>query len=113
MPAPKEDPPLKKRKAPPAKTLEARQNQLIALAVDRAEQQLIDGTASAQVITHLLKLASVREQKEMEKLEQENLLLKARTDAIANAASSEEMYRNAIEAIKRYNGDSGGEVYDD
>ena len=65
------------RKIRPALTPEARENQLIALAIDRAEQQLLDGTASSQVITHYLKLGSSRERLERERLENENKLIRA------------------------------------
>ena len=61
-----------KRKIRPALTPEARENQLISLAVDLAEKQLQEGTASSQVITHYLKLGSMRERLEREKLEEEN-----------------------------------------
>jgi hypothetical protein len=77
----REDQQLKKRR-PPATTPEARENQLIALAVDLAEKQLSEGTASSQVISHYLKLGSTREQLEKQKLEKENELLKAKTEAI-------------------------------
>ena len=66
----------------PALTPEAREKQLIALAVDLAEKQLIEGTASAQVISHFLKLGSSKETLEKEKLEEENKLLRARTKAL-------------------------------
>ena len=92
------------RKMPPALTPEARQNQLIALAVDRAEQQLLDGTASSQVITHYLKLASTREKLEREKIELENKLLVAKTESIHAAKETDKLYREALEAMKRYSG---------
>ena len=40
---------------------EARENLLVSLAIDLAEKQLREGSASAQVITHYLKLAGRRE----------------------------------------------------
>lgn len=93
------------KKGRPALTPEARENQLIALAVDLAEQQLRDGTASSQVITHYLKLGTVREKLERERLENENKLLKAKTEAVESSKSSEELYSNAIEAFKGYRGE--------
>lgn len=89
----------------PARSPEARENQMIALAVDLAEKQLIEGTASAQVITHYLKLGTLKEQLEREKLEKENELLKAKTEAIQSAQRVEELYSNALEAMRRYSGD--------
>lgn len=90
------------RKGRPALTPEARENQLVALAVDLAEQQLRDGTASSQVITHYLKLGSTREKLEREKLEQENKMLKAKTEAIESTKRIEELYENALNAMKNY-----------
>ena len=97
------------RKCAPAITPEARERQLIALAVDRAEQQLLDGTASSQVITHFLKLATEKERLEREKLERENELLRAKTEAIQAEKTKEELYRNAIAAMRRYGGHDGDE----
>lgn len=95
---------LQKRSIRPALTPEARENQMIALAVDLAEKQLLEGTASAQVITHYLKLGTTRERLEKEKLEKENELLRAKTEAIESAKRVEELYAEAIEAMKAYGG---------
>ena len=92
------------RKMRPALTPEARENQLVSLAVDLAEQQLRDGTASSQVITHYLKLGSTKERLEKEKLEEENKLLKAKTEAMQSQRKSEELFEKAISAMKRYAG---------
>lgn len=94
------------RRGRPALTPEARENQLVSLAVDLAERQLLEGTASSQVITHYLKLASSRERLELEKekLEQENQLLRARTEAIQSSKNSEEIYTKAINAMRKYSG---------
>lgn len=88
----------------PALTPEARENQMIALAVNLAEQQLRDGTASAQVITHYLKLGDTKAQYEKEQLRLENELLKAKTDMIKSQENSEKLYAEAIKAMKRYSG---------
>lgn len=94
----------KKRRAP-ATTPEARESQLISLAVDLAEKQLSEGTASAQVITHYLKLGTTREQLEKAKLERENELLSAKVEAIASAQRVEELYSQALKAMKSYTGE--------
>jgi hypothetical protein len=78
--------------------------QLVALAVDRAEQQLRDGTASAQVITHYLKLGSTREKLEQERLAKENNLLDAKREALASAARVEDLYKTALDAMRSYAG---------
>lgn len=101
------------RKQAPALTPEARENQLIALAVDLAEKQLIEGTASAQVITHYLKLGSTREKLEKEKLEKENELLNAKREALESAKRVEELYANALQAMKSYSGFVGGSNAED
>ena len=88
----------------PALSPEARENQMISLAVDLAERQLIEGTASSQVITHFLKLATTKAQLEKEKLVQENKMLEAKTKAIQSAENVEKLYSDAISAMKRYSG---------
>ena len=88
----------------PALTPEARENQLIALAVDLVQQRLIDGSASSQETTHFLKLGSMKNQLEMEKLREENKLLKAKTESIQSAKRVEELYAEAINAMRRYSG---------
>lgn len=86
----------------PALSSEARERQLINLAVDLAEQRLLDGTASNQVIVHFLKLASVRENLEREKLEKENELLRAKTAMLESARRSDELYAEALAAFRSY-----------
>ena len=93
----------------PALSPEARENQMIALAVDLAEKQLQEGTASSQVITHYLKMGSIKERLEREKIEEENKLLKAKTKALQDAADMKELYAEAIMAMKRYSGHGGEE----
>ena len=94
------------RKIRPALTPEARENQLIALAVDLVQQRLLDGSASSQETTHFLKLGSMKNQLEMEKLREENKLLKAKTESIQSAKRVEELYAEAINAMRRYSGNS-------
>ena len=95
----------------PALTPEARENQMISLAVDLAERQLQEGTASSQVITHYLKLGSTRERLEREKLEEENKLLKARTEQIQSMKRVEELYEEAIKAMRNYGGQGEQDEY--
>ena len=90
----------------PALTPEARENQLIALAVDLVQQRLLDGSASSQETTHFLKLGSMKNQLEMEKLREENKLLKAKTESIQSAKRVEELYTEAINAMRRYSGNT-------
>ena len=88
----------------PALTPEARENQLISLAVDLAEKQLQEGTASSQVITHYLKLGSTKERIEKEILEKQKELIIAKTEAMQSAKRVEELYSNALDAMRRYSG---------
>lgn len=88
----------------PATTPEARENQLIALAVELAERQLREGTASSQVITHYLKLGSTKERLEKEKLAEENKLLKAKTENLKSQQKTEELYAKALMAMQDYSG---------
>ena len=99
------------RKIRPAISPEARENQMIALAVDLAEKQLMEGTASSQVITHFLKLGTTKAELEREKLASENELLRAKTEAIQSAKKVEELYENAINAMKLYSGQGGSDEY--
>lgn len=91
-----------KRRSRPALSPEAREKQMIALAVDCAEEQLRNGTASAQVITHYLKLGTMKEQYENEKLKKELDLLTAKTEALQSQKRVEELYANALSAMKSY-----------
>jgi EAL domain-containing protein (putative c-di-GMP-specific phosphodiesterase class I) len=88
----------------PALTPEARENQLISLAVNLAEQQLREGTASSQVITHYLKLGSTKEKIEKEILEKQKDLIDAKTKAIQSGQRVEEIYAKALDAMRRYSG---------
>lgn len=93
-----------RRKIRPALTPEGRENQMISLATDLAEQQLLDGTASSQVITHYLKLGTMKEKLEMERIKQEIELQKAKTKALANAEEIKVLYEDALKAMRHYNG---------
>ena len=95
------------RKSRPAMTPEARENQLVALAVDLAEQQILDGTASSQVITHYLKLGSTVHKLEKEKLQRENDLLRAKIEAMQSTQKIEKLYMDAIDAMRLYSGNGG------
>lgn len=97
------------RKMRPALSPEARENQLISLAVDLAEQQLRDGTASSQVITHYLKLGSTKERIEKEILEKQKELIEAKTQSLQSAQRIEELYTNALDAMRKYSGQGGSD----
>lgn len=89
---------------------EAKENQMVALAMELAEKQLRDGTASSQVIAHFLKLGSSKEKLEQEILEKQTELLQAKTEMLRSSKYTEELYANALKAMRKY---SGGEDLDD
>lgn len=104
---------VRKRVCRPATTNEGRENQMISLAMDCAEEQLRNGTASSQVITHYLKLAAMRERERLEReiLAEQKKLITAKTNAIESSEKDKELYINAIKAMQRYSG-NGDEHYD-
>lgn len=99
---PEDIPPPRKPRRP--KTEAGREKQMVALAVDLAEKQLREGTASAQVITHYLKLGTEREKLERAILKEQRDLITEKTKALKSAAHMEELYAQAIEAMKTYGG---------
>jgi len=97
----------------PSMTPEGRENQLVSLAVDLAERQLLDGSASSQVITHYLKLGSTKDQAEKEILFEQVKLIKAKTQALQSGKNVEELYNKAIKAMRNYSGNGDGDDEDD
>lgn len=102
------DTPKKRR---PAISPEADEQQMISLATSLARKQLEEGTASSQVITHYLKLGTTVAQLEKAKLEKENKLLDAKTESIQSEQRSEELFKQAIDAMKRYSGRGDSDDY--
>ena len=101
------------RKMPPARTPEARENQMISLAIELAEKQLMEGTASSQVITHFLKLGSTKEKIEKEILVKQKDLITAKTEQIQSQKRIEELYGDALNAMRRYSGSQPVETGED
>ena len=93
-------------KSRPGLTPESRENQLISLAIDLAEKQLKEGTASSQVISHFLKLGSTTSMLEKQKLAKNLDLITAKTDAIKSGKVIEELYTNALAAMRKYSGNN-------
>lgn len=94
-----------KRKIAPLRTPEARESLLINLAMNQAQKQLEEGTASSQVLTFFLKLGASIAQYEKAKLEAEVELAKAKVEAIRSQQTSEELYKKALSAFRMYNGE--------
>ena len=97
----------------PALTPEAREGQMIALAMDLVEERLRNGTASSQETTHFLKLATEREKTERKLAEKQLELMEAKRQQIQSQARIEELYTNALNAMKRYSGHDDDEFLDD
>jgi len=95
------------KKMRPGLTIEARENQLISLANDLAEKQLLEGTASSQVITHYLKMGSTKERKEQQILDKQLALIEAKTQSLQSSQKIEELYSNALNAMRNYSGQGG------
>ncbi len=104
---------MARRKETPARSPEARMNQLVNLAVDDTERRLRNGTASSQIITALLKLATTKAQLELEKLRSDIALQKAKEQEIDNSANNEMYAKEALAAFRSYKGDSMDDEDDD
>lgn len=102
-----------RRKMKPGLTSDAREKQLISLAIDLVEKRLIEGTASSQETTHFLKLATSKARIEREILEKQKELIEAKTEDLKSHKRMEELYANAIRAMGRYSGENRGDDYDD
>ena len=102
----------KQTKNRPALSQEAKENQLIGLAMDLVEQRLRDGTATSQEVCLLLKLGTTRERIEKEILERQKDLYEAKTESLQTAKHIEELYSEAIKAMRRYSGNYDEETYD-
>ena len=96
----------KERTSNPARDPIAREQQLVNLAVNLAEKQLLDGTAAPSVINHFLKIASRRDVLEREILEKQARLIEAKAQSIGKGQEAEDLAKAAIEAMKNYNSSS-------
>lgn len=98
-----------------ATSAEARENELSSQAYDLAEEQIRAGTASSQVITHFLKMGSTRERLEQQRITHENDLMQVKREAIEGQKRVEELYMQALDAMRSYAGQApevGSDVED-
>lgn len=102
-----------KRKSLPARNPEARENQLINLAMNAAEEKLKNGTATSQIIVTLLKLGTMRAQLELEKIRSDLKVAEAKVQQIENQENSAVLYEEALKAFKSYQGAPMEEDFDD
>lgn len=104
------------RRRSPAKTPEERESMLVSMAMDRAEQQIADGTASSQLLTHFAKLGSSRERLEQERLCNENEVLRKKVQTMEAAVDVKNLMEDALSAFKGYSGqprfDDDDDFYD-
>ena len=101
------------RRRPPATTPEAKENEMISLAMDEAEKRIRNGTASSQLLTHFIKMGSTKERIEKEILEKQKELISAKTESIKSAKVIEELYVNALKAMSQYQGNQKADADDD
>ncbi len=109
----KQDKKSKKREYAPARTPQTKENQMISLAFDLAEKKLRNGSASSQLITHFLKLATVKEQLENDRLRADLDLARAKIKYMESQETSQEMYEKALRAFCDYSGTEYEENIDD
>lgn len=102
----------KYKKRPPATTPEGREQQLIGMAMDAVESRIANGTATAQELCHFLKMGSPSAKLERAILEKQKELLEAKTSAIQSQKHIEELYTNAMNAMRSYSGQNGAEEDD-
>jgi hypothetical protein len=103
----------KSNRRKPATTPEGRENEMVSAAIDLAEKQIRSGSASSQVITHFLKLGSTRERLEQQRLEHENELTRVKIEALESQKRVEELYMEALSAMRSYAGDLPAPEQDD
>lgn len=94
------------RRSPPATTPEGRENQMISLALELAEERLRNKTATAQEIVHFARQGTMNARLEREILEQQKELITAKTESLRSAKRVDELYAEAISAMRSYAGDA-------
>lgn len=92
------------RESRPPITPEAKESQMISLAMDLVEKRLRDGSASSQETTHFLKLATTKARKELEILQEQKKLIAAKTEELESRKETKAMFEAAIKAMRTYSG---------
>ena len=98
------------RRRKPATSPEEREMQLADAAYDLAEEQIENGTASSQVITHFLKMGSSRERLEQERMRHEVQLMEVKKEQLEGQKRVEALFSDALNAFRGYSGLPEGEV---
>lgn len=87
-----------------ARTPEAREQEMIALAMDLAEQKLRDGSAPAPLVMLFAKAGLDRERLEREGLEINNRLGHTKASQIEQMTQSNEKLDRVFKALRTYQG---------
>lgn len=93
------------RKRPPAGNPEERTQQLVSDAYDLAEKQIADGTASAAVLVHFLKMGTAREQAELARIKSASELDHAKLEQANQGNAAEKLLEQAMRAFTGYKGE--------
>lgn len=101
------------RRRTPAKTPDERESMLVSAAMDLAERQIAEGTASSQLLTHFAKLGSSRERLEQDRLRNENAVLRKKLETMEAAVDLKNLMEDALSAFKGYSGESTDDGFDD
>jgi len=94
---------------PKSRSIEESEQRCIAYATSLAEKKLADGTASSQITMHYLKQGTEKARLEVEKIRLETELVKAKTEMIKAQQKNEELFANAIAAMRHYSGNDSNE----
>lgn len=94
-------------------TAEGREDQLIALAYDLVEKRLREGTATSQETTQFLKMGSRKDRLEREMLKKKIAVYEAQAEAYAAQKRIEELYTDAINAVRSYGSPASSGGYHD
>lgn len=90
----------------PLMSVQAREEQIAGYALDCAERQIREGTASPSVLVHFLRATSTKEALERQLLEQQNELLRVKRESAELQMQSESKYNEALQAFRGYSGTS-------
>lgn len=88
----------------PGTTPKAREDQLIAMAYDKVEERIKNDTVTGAELVQILKWGSTKETLERELMERDLQLKMAKTEALQSSKQIEELYKQAMSAMRTYQG---------
>lgn len=77
---------------------------MVNLAYSAVQKRIEDGTASAMELVHFLKIGTTEHELQMRLLEAENELRAAKKAELESRQNVEELYKNALAAMRSYRG---------